>query len=67
MISNQTYCQGKLMLIYSTEVNRAVENLMKSGKMFSTPGRRESMPVVGGPPRAYSDQSYGMRFFSVAK
>ncbi|RKF75271.1 hypothetical protein GcM1_235113 [Golovinomyces cichoracearum] len=43
------------------EVDRAVDNLVKSGKMFSTAGRRESMPVVGGMPRAFSDQTYDPR------
>lgn len=29
------------------EVDRAIENLFKSGKAFPTPGRRESMPMGG--------------------
>lgn len=45
------------------EVDRAIDNLAKSGKMFPNmpgPGRRESMPMSGGggPARAFSEQ-YG--------
>lgn len=37
-------------LIYSlTEIDRALDNLNKSGKLFNTPLRRESMPMVGAP------------------
>lgn len=36
------------------EVDRAVDNLTKSGKLYAPPSRRESMPMIGGP-RAYSD------------
>ena len=36
------------------EVNRALDNLNKSGKLFSLPSRRDSMPMMGGP-RAFSD------------
>ncbi|CAF9939104.1 hypothetical protein IMSHALPRED_001206 [Imshaugia aleurites] len=36
------------------EVNRALDNLNKSGKLFSPPPRRDSMPMMGGP-RAFSD------------
>lgn len=43
------------------EVDRAIDNLMKSGKMFPAPGRRESMPVVGGIPRPFVDHSYDPR------
>ena len=39
---------------WSTEVNRALDNLNKSGKLFSPSSRRESMPMMGGP-RAFSD------------
>ncbi|KAI9866313.1 MAG: hypothetical protein M1813_001435 [Trichoglossum hirsutum] len=35
------------------EVDRAVDNLVKSGKLFG-PSRRDSMPVMGGP-RPYPD------------
>ncbi|KAI9779932.1 MAG: hypothetical protein M1839_007088 [Geoglossum umbratile] len=35
------------------EVDRAVDNLVKSGKLFG-PSRRESLPVMGGP-RPYPD------------
>ncbi|KAG4412302.1 hypothetical protein IFR04_014561 [Cadophora malorum] len=41
------------------EVDRAIDNLAKSGKMFPNmpgPGRRESMPLAGGPPRPFSEQ-----------
>lgn len=44
-----------------TEVDRAIDNLSKSGKMFPNmpgPGRRESMPMSGGPPRTFTEQ-YG--------
>ncbi|KAH8816846.1 hypothetical protein F5884DRAFT_236914 [Xylogone sp. PMI_703] len=37
------------------EVDRAIDNLVKSGKMFTIPGRRESMPI-GGPVRAFQEQ-----------
>ncbi|CCU77464.1 hypothetical protein BGHDH14_bgh02163 [Blumeria hordei DH14] len=43
------------------EVDRAVDNLVKSGKMFNTSGRRESMPVVGCLPRAYIEPSLDPR------
>lgn len=36
------------------EVDRAIENLFKSGKIFNMPVRRESMPM-GGPGRVYPD------------
>ena len=36
------------------EVNRALDNLNKSGKLFSLPSRRDSMPIMGGA-RAFSD------------
>lgn len=36
------------------EVDRAIDNLVKSGKLFGMPTRRDSMPLVGGP-RPYSD------------
>lgn len=32
------------------EVERAMENLIKSGKMFPIPGRRDSMPTMGSRP-----------------
>ncbi|KAI9794136.1 MAG: hypothetical protein M1833_000448 [Piccolia ochrophora] len=32
------------------EVDRAVDNLVKSGKMFNAPGRRESLPSLGPSP-----------------
>ncbi|KAF2112636.1 hypothetical protein BDV96DRAFT_497562 [Lophiotrema nucula] len=41
------------------EVDRAAENLMKSGKFGFPPmansNRRDSMPVMGGPPRPYPE------------
>lgn len=39
------------------EVDRAIDNLVKSGKMFNLPagGRRDSMPVVG-PSRTFPEQ-----------
>ncbi|KIN07951.1 hypothetical protein OIDMADRAFT_37278 [Oidiodendron maius Zn] len=37
------------------EVDRALDNLVKSGKMFGVPGRRDSGPV-GGPPRDFPQQ-----------
>lgn len=46
-----------LLCIYTdilVEVNRALDNLNKSGKLFSLPSRRDSMPMMGGP-RAFSD------------
>ncbi|PMD63771.1 uncharacterized protein K444DRAFT_660883 [Hyaloscypha bicolor E] len=38
------------------EVDRAIDNLVKSGKMFNVPGRRDSMPLAGGAPRAFPEQ-----------
>ncbi|MCJ1466847.1 hypothetical protein MMC07_005468 [Pseudocyphellaria aurata] len=40
--------------IQMEEVDRALDNLTKSGKLFAPPSRRESMPMIGGP-RPYSD------------
>ncbi|PBP16633.1 hypothetical protein BUE80_DR012629 [Diplocarpon rosae] len=38
------------------EVDRAIDNLAKSGKMFpNVPGRRESLPI-SGPPRQFQEQ-----------
>lgn len=45
-------------LIRYSEVDRAIDNLVKSGKMFNLPGRRESLPL-SGPPRDFSQQ-FGM-------
>jgi hypothetical protein len=43
------------------EVDRAIDNLVKSGKMFNMPGgRRESMPLTG-PSRAPFEQQYDPR------
>jgi len=55
------------------EVDRAIDNLVKSGKMFNMPGRRDSMPMAGpsrnlpefdprmggGPPRHHSVSDFG--------
>ncbi|KAF8859888.1 hypothetical protein BDZ45DRAFT_346942 [Acephala macrosclerotiorum] len=39
------------------EVDRAIDNLVKSGKMFNMPaGRRDSMPTVGPPRGAFPEQ-----------
>lgn len=38
------------------EVDRAIDNLVKSGKMFNLPGRRDSAPLGGPPPRDFSQQ-----------
>jgi len=44
------------MLVMHTEVDRAIDNLMKSGKMFGPPGRRKSwLPCCGGPSRYFLD------------
>jgi hypothetical protein len=40
----------------TTEVDRAIDNLVKSGKMFNTPGRRESLSMAGASPRAFPEQ-----------
>lgn len=45
---------GAAFDIQIEEVNRALDNLNKSGKLFSPTSRRESMPMMGGP-RAFSD------------
>lgn len=44
-------CRPKLT-IYPTEVDRAVDNLVKSGKMFA-PQRRDSLPVLS--PRGFPE------------
>ena len=41
---------------FKSEVDRAIDNLVKSGKMFNVPGRRDSMPLAGGAPRAFPEQ-----------
>ena len=33
-----------------TEVDRALDNLAKSGKLYSMPSRRDSVPMMGGQP-----------------
>jgi len=38
------------------EVDRAIDNLVKSGKMFNMPGRRDSVSMGGPPPRDFSQQ-----------
>lgn len=38
-----------------TEVDRAIDNLVKSGKMFGMSGRRDSMPMSGAA-RSFPDQ-----------
>lgn len=40
-----------------TEVDRALDNLNKSGKQFMGSSRRDSLPMMGGP-RQYSE--FGM-------
>lgn len=43
------------------EVDRAIDNLVKSGKMFNVPGsRRDSMPMVG-PPRGNFQEQFDPR------
>lgn len=46
---------ANIWLVFSTEVDRAIDNLVKSGKLFSAP-RRDSMPLMMG--RHFTD--YGM-------
>jgi hypothetical protein len=42
---------------FYTEVDRALDNLAKSGKMFNNlSGRRDSMPLVGAPRGAFPEQ-----------
>lgn len=50
----------KTLMIWCIEVDRAIDNLVKSGKMFNLPagGRRDSMPLVG-PSRTFPEQ-FGM-------
>lgn len=36
------------------EVDRAIDNLVKSGKLFSAPSRRDSIPMMMGQ-RPYSE------------
>ena len=38
---------GALLMV--VDVDRAIDNLSKSGKLLNQPGRRESMPMMGGP------------------
>ncbi|KAG9244981.1 hypothetical protein BJ878DRAFT_479661 [Calycina marina] len=48
------------------EVDRAIDNLSKSGKMvFNLPGRRESMPMAGGPPPREFQQQFDPRMGGV--
>jgi hypothetical protein len=42
------------------EVERAIDNMLKSGKLFAMAGRRDSMPIMGGA-RSYAD--YGAHSF----
>lgn len=37
------------------EVDRAIENLFKSGKIFNMPPRRDTMPMGAVPGRAYPE------------
>lgn len=51
------YQYSHIMFTYANstpEVDRAIDNLVKSGKLFGMPTRRDSMPLVGAP-RPYSD------------
>lgn len=43
-------------LTHNAEVDRAIDNLVKSGKMFNMPARRDSTPMAGAS-RGY--QEYG--------
>jgi hypothetical protein len=45
----------KLTYGYITEVDRAIDNLVKSGKMFGVTGRRDSMPMSGAA-RSFPEQ-----------
>ena len=49
-----------MKLTYSLEVDRAIDNLAKSGKMPGAMfgGRRDSVPM-GGPPRGDFSQQFG--------
>ena len=58
--TNNAEMWKNLWLMYDTEVDRAVDNLAKSGKMgFNLPGRRESTPMSGGPPPREFQQQFG--------
>lgn len=46
------YSLSPKLTIYPTEVDRAVDNLVKSGKMFA-PQRRDSLPVLS--PRGFPE------------
>jgi hypothetical protein len=48
-----------MMLIQYSEVDRAIDNLSKSGKMFGVPGRRDSLPMGGPPARSEFQGQYG--------
>ncbi|KAI9748923.1 MAG: hypothetical protein M4579_007072 [Chaenotheca gracillima] len=37
------------------DVDRAMDNLVKSGKSFGMAGRRDSLPQMGGGPRSFAD------------
>jgi len=59
------YQYSHIMFRYANstqEVDRAIDNLVKSGKLFGMPTRRDSMPLVGAP-RPYSD--YGKQSMKV--
>lgn len=40
--------------MFQPEVDRAIDNLVKSGKMFAPTGRRDSMPIMGAS-RGFAD------------
>ena len=48
------YRSSKRTVLIQSEVERARENLIQSGKPFAGPSRRDSMSMMGGP-RPYSD------------
>lgn len=44
-----------MLILGVIEVDRAIDNLVKSGKMFNMPSRRESMPLGGAGRGAYPE------------
>ena len=52
--TSRIYSLLDIVTDFVTEVNRALDNLNKSGKLFNLPSRRDSMPMMGGP-RVFSD------------
>ena len=75
LLYNSRVCEAlgtaRSKLTYTQEVDRAIDNLIKSGKFYSPgPGpRRESMSQSGmmGPGRQYMDHGMSILLFSQSR